>query len=200
MSLYSTCPCGIREGSKEEHLRTAHSPEGRDYAEAFDILVDVQSALVLTANFSDGATVASFVSSSTQYDRLNKFLHARQDVDPRSLPEGRSNGAGDDALKTFKRAASLFAQWRSTIMVRFDGPMDSEQWRALNKAFELLAHAATLTAAPTSEERLRSAAQAVLDGLDRRIEAASLSDGVPIFEGIADLRAALSRPNDGGER
>lgn len=42
------------------------------------------------------------------------------------------------------------------------------------------------------EMMLREAAQRVLDGLDRRIEAASLSDGVPIFEGLAELRAALT--------
>ena len=78
------------------NTRTAHSGEGRDYAEAFDILVDVQSALALTAEYSDGATVASFVSSSTQYERLNRFLHERQNADPRPDGEGRSNGAGKD--------------------------------------------------------------------------------------------------------
>jgi Lar family restriction alleviation protein len=78
------------------NTRTAHSGEGRDYAEAFDILVDVQSALVLTADYSDGATVSSFVSSSTQYERLNRFLHERQYADPRPDGEGRSNGAGED--------------------------------------------------------------------------------------------------------
>ena len=68
-----------------EHARTRASSTassvGADYAEAFDILVDIQSALVLTAEHNPTASVGSFVSSSTQYDRLNRFLHARQHAD-----------------------------------------------------------------------------------------------------------------------
>jgi len=73
---------------------TPSALSGSDYTEAFDILVDVQSALVLTADHSQGATVASFVSSSTQYERLNRFLHERQHADPRSA-SALSGDAGE---------------------------------------------------------------------------------------------------------
>jgi hypothetical protein len=83
---------------------TPSALSGGDYAEAFDILVDVQSALVLTAEHSNGLSVASFVSSSRQYERLNRFLHERQHSDPRS-PSALSSDAGEGERLEHARAA-----------------------------------------------------------------------------------------------
>jgi hypothetical protein len=41
-----------------------------------------------------------------------------------------------EALRGLENAASMVTQWRSTIMVRFDGEMDFGQWQALNASFD----------------------------------------------------------------
>lgn len=41
-------------------------------------------------------------------------------------------------VEELERVASTFYQYRTTVMVRFDGIMDGEQWRELNRAFDRL--------------------------------------------------------------
>lgn len=54
----------------------------------------------------------------------------------------QSSAPTDAKIKALVSAAHLVRQWRSTIMVRFDGQMDWEQWRELNRAFDALDAAA----------------------------------------------------------
>ena len=49
-------------------------------------------------------------------------------------------------LAQLKRGLSAIRQYRSTIMVRFDGKMDWEQWRELNQALDDLAAGEALLA------------------------------------------------------
>ena len=47
-------------------------------------------------------------------------------------------------------------------------------------------------------DRLRDAGRTVLDGLDRRIEASSLTEPCPVFEGIVELRDAITAASHQG--
>jgi len=43
-----------------------------------------------------------------------------------------------EALRKLDNAASMVCQWRSTIMVRFDGQIDFGQWSGLHNSFDRL--------------------------------------------------------------
>ena len=49
------------------------------------------------------------------------------------------DGRTEQLLKDVEGVANLLAQWRTTVMCRFDGSVDGDQWRELNKAFDDLA-------------------------------------------------------------
>lgn len=56
------------------------------------------------------------------------------------------------------------------------------------------ANAAFIVKAVNCHDELMAAARRVLDGLNARIDAASAAnEPVPVFDGIADLRAALAK-------
>jgi len=54
-----------------------------------------------------------------------------------------------DQLRAFENAASMLAQLRSTIAIRFDGRVEHELWFKMNEAFDKL-QAARSTPAPSN--------------------------------------------------
>ena len=54
------------------------TPASDREARAFELLVDLQSALVLTREHNPFISVKAFVDGSNKYDRVSKYLHASQ--------------------------------------------------------------------------------------------------------------------------
>lgn len=47
-------------------------------SEEIEIMIDLETALILTANYNETLSVSSFVSLSNEFKRLQKYLHDRQ--------------------------------------------------------------------------------------------------------------------------
>lgn len=86
------------------------------------------------------------------------------------------DGRTEQLLKDVEGVANLLAQWRTTVMCRFDGSVDGDQWRELNKAFDDLATVrAALRTTPQAkpldlpaQDEVEVVARAIHEHLSRR--------------------------------
>lgn len=72
---------GALSGSREPDPQAVPALAGFDPARMVKIMANLEAALVLTAEHSPFATVASFVASSTEFGDLAAYLHSIQHLE-----------------------------------------------------------------------------------------------------------------------
>jgi RNase P/RNase MRP subunit p30 len=97
-------------------------------------------------------TVEGEIETASEAARL--FVESLRDYLPKPTQSDNVN------IRELRRLASIFKQWRSTLMLN---KMDGQQWRSLNKAFDDLE---AIAAQPIQTDVLKAAAEAIHGLLD----------------------------------